>query len=539
MLMPLSMGMLSAYLKSRGFQVKVIDLNIQLQQKMTQLPRDTWDNLFDSKSILSYLEGDVLERKLLHGIDTLMADCNIAGFDIIGISTGANLSFFEIHFAFLLGKWIKGHWNKEVVFGGGNIQYLLEFQNEFPELLKAVFNNFISIITGPGEFALVELLDKLNYPIEPQTLHSIPGILRFENKRVLYEGQNKPFSGCPDFDEIDWRKYNICLHKNKKEINEMQLFKWSFPTPLTVSEKNRKTLAEEDRLETVVIPYIFNFNCPYRCAFCAQSSKFRPAYDERNVQCIVNDLETLSKKYFSPYFYFFNNAFNSSREFAAAFCDEVIKRKLEIYWSDCARFENLDSEILEKMYRAGCRKLVFGLESASNKLLKAIGKPINKEMAWEILKICNDVGIWCDIDVITGLPYEDENDFQLTHSFIEKNFSYINSLRINKLYILPSSELGRNPGKYGIKIHRLKNSHERLLEKSRKIYESIPTAKDNRFDLVSAGNCYLYSFSEQSGRSHETVLLDTGRRFLELKKLAAKKEKPDDLTLFMRAGGKK
>jgi radical SAM superfamily enzyme YgiQ (UPF0313 family) len=542
MLMPLSLGMLNAYLKSRGFHTRVLDLNILLHQKSAQIPKETWNALFDGKSILSYLEGgagDTLENGILPGIDALLEDCDTAGFDMVGISTGANLSFFEIHFAFVLGKRIKQRWDKHVIFGGGNIQYLLEFQKEFPGLWAAVFKNFSYIISGPGEFSLAQLLDQLNRGVEPASPCTIPGILRYEDHRVIGEWQNKPFSGCPDFDQLDRAKYTVCLPKNKKEMAEKQVFKWSFPFPTAVSDKNRETLPVEERVETLVIPYIFNFDCPYKCAFCAQGSKNRPDAEPRNPSDIVEDIEILSGKYSSSFFYFFNNAFNSSREFALEFCDEVARRKLEIYWSDCARFENLDKELLEKMYRAGCRKLVFGLESASNKLLKAIGKPIQQEMAGEILKACHEVGIWCDIDVITGLPYEDESDFQFTYSFIENNFPFINSMRINKLYILPSSGFGRNPGKYGIKIHRLKNSYDRLLEKSRKIYKSIPGIGDNRFELVSAGNCYLYSFSEPGGRSHEAVFTDTGKRYTVLKKLAEKEEIPAELTLFPRAGEKK
>ena len=73
-------------------------------------------------------------------------------------------------------------------------------------------------------------------------------------------------------------------------------------------------------------------------------------------------------------------------------------------------------------------------------------------------------------------------------------------------------------------IHRLKDAYKKLLDKSRKIYQSMALGPDNRCELVSAGNCYLYSYSETGGRNHRDVFLQTQNRFEQLSEMAYKKE---------------
>ena len=69
------------------------------------------------------------------------------------------------------------------------------------------------------------------------------------------------------------------------------------------------------------------------------------------------------------------------------------------------------------LYESGCRKLVFGFETGSNKLLNLFDKKLDLEHAVNVMRWCKEAGIWADIEVIVGLPYELEEDFQDTVRF--------------------------------------------------------------------------------------------------------------------------
>jgi anaerobic magnesium-protoporphyrin IX monomethyl ester cyclase len=70
---------------------------------------------------------------------------------------------------------------------------------------------------------------------------------------------------------------------------------------------------------------------------------------------------------------------------------------------------------------AGCRKLIIGVESASNKILNLIHKKIDLAQIEVLLKNCSEIGISIDLEIIIGFPHESDQDFLDTYSFIIKN----------------------------------------------------------------------------------------------------------------------
>ena len=121
---------------------------------------------------------------------------------------------------------------------------------------------------------------------------------------------------------------------------------------------------------------------------------------------VVNDIEELIAEYDTPYFYFYNNYFNLSRKFVLAFCEEVKRRKLKFYWQDCARFDNLDLDLLNKMKESGCRALWFGMETGGEKLMKMLNKKLNLKIIHKGLNMCEKVGVHANLEMIVGFPHE-------------------------------------------------------------------------------------------------------------------------------------
>ena len=74
------------------------------------------------------------------------------------------------------------------------------------------------------------------------------------------------------------------------------------------------------------------------------------------------------KKYDTPYFFFTDESvpINKLREISQS----LLEKQWDIKWMGGVRFENaLDGDLLEKMASAGCKKLVFGLESYNQRVL--------------------------------------------------------------------------------------------------------------------------------------------------------------------------
>ena len=65
---------------------------------------------------------------------------------------------------------------------------------------------------------------------------------------------------------------------------------------------------------------------------------------------------------------FLNTNVNATREILRALLSAMEEANLDLIWSDCANFCRMDVEDLRSVYRAGVRRLIFGLESPSPRL---------------------------------------------------------------------------------------------------------------------------------------------------------------------------
>ena len=116
----------------------------------------------------------------------------------------------------------------------------------------------------------------------------------------------------------------------------------------------------------------------------------------------------------------------------------------------CANFKQLTPTLLKKLRKAGGIKLIYGLESASPKLLKYIHKGTTILQVENLLEESHKLGIWNELELISGIPYETKNDEKKTIEFIKRNQKFIDYFHVAK-YILMNSAITKNPKKYGRK----------------------------------------------------------------------------------------
>ncbi|RYD06049.1 hypothetical protein N752_05850 [Desulforamulus aquiferis] len=300
----------------------------------------------------------------------------------------------------------------------------------------------------------------------------------------------------------------------------MHYYKWNITKGPTVSEVNRRTLPPQERKETLILPYVFNYNCSYRCAFCVQSREDKPPVVAKDARSVVDDIEALNSKHNTEYMRFYNNAFNLSTSFVREFCNLVLERGLKFYWSDCARFNNLTEEMVDLLYRSGCRKLVFGLDTASKKISKLIDKRLNLEQARQVLGWCHARGIWAELEIIVGLPYEQEEDFEDTYCFVQENMQkgYITGFHLNRYFVIPCSLLGSKPEQYGIRLHCSPDGYEKLLKRSAEILIAL-TAPQGDTISIPPRQYQILRYSELTGRTVEQIVEETEDKFKRMRSL--------------------
>lgn len=499
---PLSIGILAGYLKKEGYGVELYDLNANLA-KIYRNIEEQFAFLYEKDIVLGYINGED-NSEVNCFADELLKDLPLDSYDLIGISCGADFSFFQLHSAFLLAKYIEQKYKIPVILGGNNITYLGIFKDTFNDLLKTVLNSFPYVIKGPGEVVIAELLKILNGESQ-KLLNELDGLVFIQEGEIIINREHEPRVVCPEWCNLPMDYYyskiknpNYCGKWNQKweEENQLHIFKWPFFLTQYISTV-RKKRPKAEFMDKLILPYIFNYHCPYACAFCSESDEDRKQVILGEVDKVVEDLIHLVDKYHTNYFYFFNNAANASGRFIDAFCLQIIEKNIDIRWSDCARFNNLTFERLKLMKEAGCCKLVFGFETASQKLIDLVDKKIDLLHGEKVMKWCNELGILVDLEVIVGLPQERDEDFQETVNYVTKNKPFINYMTINEFFVVPNSKIGRYPERFGIELVRNVISYDTILKRSWKYFKEMKGKQ--------TGNFKVYKYNEISGRSYKKV----------------------------------
>ncbi len=204
---------------------------------------------------------------------------------------------------------------------------------------------------------------------------------------------------------------------------------------------------------STVLPVQFSRGCYYKdCAFCALTLDHQN-FRQKDPIKVVDELEGLSKKYDTPYFFFTDECLALSP--TRRLCKELINRGLDLHWTAELRFEkNLSRELLGLMREAGCQKIVFGLETYNARLMDFMVKGITQENVRRICSDCVDLGIAVHCYVIVGFPTETEEESLETMNFIVENTklnsSYGFSCQPCLFDLEKEAPIMSDPGGYGV-----------------------------------------------------------------------------------------
>ncbi len=518
---PFGTGIVTASLRAAGFEVELCDLNAGLRRMWLagEFAKTDLRPFYDERAVIDYVGGAGNEF-LDTFVGRLLEDADVASADVVGVSAGGDFSFLEMQSALAVGAHVRRHYGKPIVLGGNNLDYLMQFKDAFASWWTAALTHFEGAVTGPGEDVFVELAAALggSRPLLPMVR---PGLARLSGANVLRSPDAVHRILAPDFDGLALADYhNFVFHRPQasprkqgadEDWNRMQLYK--FPTYL--AWKANDTLAEQAGKGVqgrLVLPYVFNYNCPYNCAFCTESLE-RLKLVHATVDDVIGDMAAMSQKYQSPHFYLFNNYFNLVNGFLEEFASRVVLHGVKLDWSDCARFNSLTYERLELLAASGCRKLTFGLETASTKMLKIIDKRVKLAEAERVLRWCKEIGIWADLEIITGMPHEDEECFAETTDFLQRNAENINYFNINRYFVAPKSLMGAKPEEYGMRLRKTPDAYQRLLDAN---YRWL--AEDRDFSYKPQ-NFRVYEFDEIDGRSAEQLTADIVPKIAKLNSL--------------------
>lgn len=278
-----------------------------------------------------------------------------------------------------------------------------------------VFFSFVdSFVVFEGEHALLELVNQLS---GGKDLSRVPNLVYRKNGKVAI---NEPFYiedvnklPTPDFHGLPFGLYHS-------------------PRP--------------------VLPVQTSRGCYWgKCTFCNLHYDHR-YYRPKGIDLIERDIRTLKERHDTNYFFFADECIPIPT------LRRLVKvlPGLDVRWIGGVRFEGgLTRELIRDMHHAGCLKLVFGMESYSQRVLDLMKKGINRETVKRVLEDCLEEGVATHLYAIIGFPTETAAEAIETMNFVLENKRLVSSLGFSFLPCLYEMEkhspITLNPGAYGLR----------------------------------------------------------------------------------------
>jgi radical SAM superfamily enzyme YgiQ (UPF0313 family) len=302
---------------------------------------------------------------------------NISKFnpDIIGITAMTPL----IKKSSEIAEKIKSRIKTVAVVGGNHVTAL-------PEETLEEFPVFDIGVIGEGEETMKEICDKK----DPKDILGI--VYRYKGKITVNE-RRPPIE---DLDKLPFPARNLI---------DMKKYRGASTPGLSREFLNITEL------------YV-NRGCNWGfCTFCASMvthCKFRM----RSIGNVIEEMNECIKKYGINHFTIDDDTLTTSKERTLEFCEKV--KPLKVTW-DCDSRVTVDKEMLKAMKDSGCKKIAFGVESGSQRILQLVKKGITIQQIKDCFKACHDVGMETSAFFMIGAhPDETYEDLEQTKKLIKE-----------------------------------------------------------------------------------------------------------------------
>jgi len=164
-----------------------------------------------------------------------------------------------------------------------------------------------------------------------------------------------------------------------------------------------------------LVPIDSGRGCVYDCSFCTIGRFWGRRSRTLPAARLADEIAELKELPAARHAYLCHDIFGADREHALELCAELERRQLGIPWEVRARADHLDRELLERMGRAGCYRVLLGIESADAGVRKRNQKGMREPI--DLLRVVDDcaaAGIVPILSLILGLPGEDERALRVS-----------------------------------------------------------------------------------------------------------------------------
>jgi len=169
--------------------------------------------------------------------------------------------------------------------------------------------------------------------------------------------------------------------------------------------------------------------CPFGCTFCATHLFYRRTRNVRSVENVVQEVEEIVAAFGINHIFFIDDTFTIGEQRVVALCKLLRKKNLKIEWICLGRVDTVTEPMLRAMEDAGCKEIIYGIESASPTVLATTRKNITLEQMERAVKATKKLGIRVSLFFMFGNPGDTLESIRKTSRLARKlnpNFASFN-----------------------------------------------------------------------------------------------------------------
>jgi radical SAM superfamily enzyme YgiQ (UPF0313 family) len=225
-----------------------------------------------------------------------------------------------------------------------------------------------------------------------------------------------------------YRSEEKIVHTSKHSFH--QLDDIPFVSPYLYSQGHRPALLLTAR------------GCQYHCVYCDRNVLWGGGVRNRSVDNVLSEIKELVAAHQVREIKFLDEDLAADHKRLAALCEGMRNIKGEFYWTCSACVDSVSQKMLLLMGRSRCRRINFGVESASPQTLRRIGKTYGPQEIIDAVRWSQEAGLKAVVMITIGNPEETDADRNLTLSTLKELGPQV-AITTNRLVILPGTAFYR------------------------------------------------------------------------------------------------
>ena len=278
------------------------------------------------------------------------------------------------------------------------------------------------VVIGEPEMTVLELADTLE-TVGSANLKDVQGIAFVQNGKTVKTPQRPVIQ---DLDSLPFPARHLLPMK--------EFFEAAKKRPIS------------GNLKKPSIRMLTSRGCGHACIFCSNYIVMGRKWRGRSAENVVQEIEQIVRDFGVKQIDFLDDNLTLDRKRMEKICDLIVEKRLNVEWCtpNGVRADCLDEELLAKMKKAGCRRILVAPESGVQRVVDdVINKRQDLKKVENAVASARKVGIEVGCFFILGIIGETKEDMKATIAFAHRlrqlgadrfYFSYATPLYGTELY---------------------------------------------------------------------------------------------------------